>query len=276
MKITIHNKRFCRVEAERNLTILQISDVHYDATECDRALLTKHLKEAEKIGALVFCNGDWFDLMQGKKDPRGSYNSLRPEYKGIDYLDLVIQESAEFLSQFNLTYIFAQGNHETNITERMHHNPLSALCMLLKMKGREAHLLGYDGYIQYSFHQKGNSAGYLQYFHHGYGGAAPRSKGILNADLNQAAYPDADLYTTGHTHNKTYLPMIVERVDVRNFTIKEEQVIHLQTGSYKKLSSMGWAKEKGFKATPLGGWFVELSHHRTREKSYVNAKVYEA
>ena len=112
------NPRFTVIYADKELRTLQLSDVHYDSKECDRDLLDKHLKEAEKIGALVFINGDWFDLMQGKKDPRGSYTSLRPEYKAANYLDLVIQESADYLSQFNLQFIIGRGNHETNITER--------------------------------------------------------------------------------------------------------------------------------------------------------------
>ena len=258
IKILQLNPRFTLVEAGEKIETLQLSDVHYDSKECDRELLDKHLREAEKRGALVFINGDWFDLMQGKKDPRGSYSSLRPEYKGANYLDLVIQESADYLSKFDLQYIIGRGNHETNITERMHHDPIASLAMLMRMQGKEVTDVGYDGYICYRLRKSTTVASTLQYFHHGYGGAAPRSKGVLNADLNQAAYPDADIYTTGHTHNKTYLPLIAERVSKNTGVIKRSVCHHIQTGSYKKLSDMGWAKEKGFKATPMGGWWMDI------------------
>lgn len=258
------NPRFTVIYAENELRTLQLSDVHYDSKECDRELLDKHLKEAEKIGALVFINGDWFDLMQGKKDPRGSYTSLRPEYKAANYLDLVIQESADYLSQFNLQFIIGRGNHETNITERMHHDPIASLAMLMRNKGRNVIDVGYDGYICYRLNMNTMISSVLQYFHHGYGGAAPRSKGVLNADLNQAAYPDADIYTTGHTHNKTYLPLIAERVSKSTGAIKTSLCHHIQTGSYKQLSDMGWAKEKGFKATPMGGWWMDLKMRQKR------------
>lgn len=258
LKIEQLNPRFTLVEVEKEIHTLQLSDVHYDSKECDRELLDKHLREAEKRGALVFINGDWFDLMQGKKDPRGSYSSLRPEYKAANYLDLVIQESADYLSKFDLQFIIGRGNHETNITERMHHDPIASLAMLMRMQGKDVTDVGYDGYICYRMRKSTIIKSAVQYFHHGYGGAAPRSKGVLNADLNQAAYPDADIYTTGHTHNKTYLPLIAERVSNSTGVINQSICHHIQTGSYKKLSDMGWAKEKGFKATPMGGWWMSL------------------
>ena len=263
MKIEQVNPRFTLVEVNREIHTLQLSDVHYDSKECDRDLLDRHLREAEKRGALVFINGDWFDLMQGKKDPRGSYSSLRPEYKAANYLDLVIQESADYLSKFNLQYIIGRGNHETNITERMHHDPIASLAMLMRMQGKDVTDVGYDGYICYRMRWSSYVGSVVQYFHHGYGGAAPRSKGVLNADLNQAAYPDADIYTTGHTHNKTYIPLIAEKVSPSSGTIRRQVCHHIQTGSYKKLSDMGWAKEKGFKATPMGGWWLDIRVRQT-------------
>ena len=267
--ITQQSPRYTVVDStEKTVQTLQLSDVHYDSKECDRDMLHRHLKEAEKRGAIVFINGDWFDLMQGKRDPRGSYSSLRPEYKGVNYLDLVIQESAEYLSQFNIRWIIGRGNHETNITERMHHDPIASLAMLMRMKGREVTDVGYDGYICYRLRASTATQSALQYFHHGYGGASPRSKGVLNADLNQAAYADADIYTTGHTHNKTYLPLVTERVSRHSGVIKQTVCHHLQTGSYKRLSDMGWAKEKGFKATPMGGWWMDLEYSQKRQKEH--------
>jgi hypothetical protein len=229
-------------------------------------LLTKHLKEAERRNALVFINGDWFDLMQGKWDPRGGYSGLRQEYKHSDYLDRVIQDSADYLSKFDLQYIFALGNHETNIIKRMHTNPISAMCLLLRSQGKECVEMGYDGYILYNMSDTHTAEmrvdkTFVQYFHHGSGGNAPRSKGILSADIDQKDSPDADLITKGHDHNKWSFPSVVERVN-KFGTITNQTVWHLRTGSYQALPEYGWAKEKKFGHPSLGGWFVNLTLRR--------------
>jgi hypothetical protein len=230
------NDRYLRVKCERSIEILQISDVHYDSMTCDRKLLTKHLKEAEEKNALVFINGDWFDLMQGKWDPRGGYSGLRQEYKHSDYIDRVISDSAEYLSGFNLRYIIGLGNHETNIIKRMHTNPISSLAMLLRNNGKECVEVGYDGYIAYSFAPYTDKirSTYLQYFHHGSGGNAARSKGILTADIDQKDAPDADMITKGHDHNKWSYPSVVERVGIEG-SIRNKTVWHLRTGSFQGL-----------------------------------------
>ena len=36
------------------------------------------------------------------------------------------------------------------------------------------------------------------HYHHGYGGGAKRSKGILGADIDQKDFPDADIIVRGH------------------------------------------------------------------------------
>jgi hypothetical protein len=271
------SERLIMVKSKDPITVLQISDVHYDSPECDRELITKHLKEAERRGAVVFCNGDWFDLMQGKRDPRGSYSSLLPEYKHVDYLDRVIQDSADFLSKFNVTYIFGRGNHETNITQRMHTDPITSLCMLLRMAGKEAVDVGYDGYINYVISNgSGGGVSCLQYFHHGNGGAAPRSKGIMHADIDQKDAPDADLITKGHDHNKWVLPSPVERINTQSGTSTIKTVYHIRTGSYKKLSPMGWAKEKKFSEPPLGGWWTTFKSGRKKNLVWCETLIEEA
>lgn len=265
MEFEKQSARMLRVNTGNAITVLQISDVHYDSQTCDRAMLTKHLKEAESRGALVFINGDWFDLMQGKWDPRGSYSGLRPEYKYTDYLDRVISDSAEYLSKFKVKYIIGLGNHETNIIKRMHTNPISTLCMMLREKGNDAIEMGYDGYIKYCFDHKGSNDSLLQYFHHGSGGNAPRSKGIMTADIDQQQSADADLITKGHDHNKWSLPITVERVNNRGY-IHLKTVWHLRTGSYQGMPDYGWPKEKKFAQPTLGGWWTTMTSRLATSK----------
>jgi len=254
---TVHS-----VEVTQNhQPFLFISDVHFDSTKCDRDLLVKHLKKAREIGAKVFVFGDWFDLMQGKWDPRGTYSDLRPEYKSITYLDDVVQDSAEFLSDYlDIIVFFGRGNHETAIEKRMHTSPLDRLAYALNQKGGNVCVAGYSGWLKVEIFFNGKKrCNTFVHYHHGFGGNAPRSKGVLRCDLDQMQFPDASLIVRGHTHQKWHLPITVDRI-TRYGNLYQESTHHLQLGSYKLLGDRfaGWATEKGFQTPRLGGWFPTL------------------
>jgi len=269
---TVHVFNF-KIKASQPLHVLQISDVHYDSVKCDRELLTKHLREAEKLNALVVINGDLFDLMGGKYDPRSSYSDIRPEYKHINYLDAVIKDAAEYFSKFNLTYFIGRGNHETNISKRLHTDPTDRLAELLRYNGKTVATGGYSGWLVFKYRYGSNRGSIIQHYHHGSGGNAPRSKGILSADLDQKKFPDADIITRGHDHQKWHLPATVQRLQ-HNYEPKDKTVHHLRTGSYKKLGDgfAGWAIEKGFDRPRLGGWWMKLSAHGYKKTVSVSVR----
>lgn len=238
------------------------SDVHFDSKKCARELFTKHLKEAERRGAFVIINGDFYDLMQGRYDPRGGKYNIRPEYKHANYIDCVINDGADFLSSFNLRYFIGQGNHETNILKRLETNPIERLVERMNVcKPNSAWMGGYSGWLRFAFEHTAGGARmpYTIHYHHGYGGNAPRSKGLLKVDINQMQYPDADMLVRGHDHNKWHVPTTVKRL-THGFDEVERIVDHLQLGSYKGTDDRfaGWEVEKGFNEPTLGGYFVRL------------------
>tara|TARA_Y100000592_G_scaffold100459_1_gene180635 strand:+ start:1712 stop:2554 length:843 start_codon:yes stop_codon:yes gene_type:complete len=238
--------------------VLILSDVHFDSKHCDRALLTQHLDQARVRGARVFLNGDWLDLMGGKYDPRNTLpGGLRPEYRGQDYFDLVIQDAARFLEPYkDLLTIYAQGNHETNVRKRQHTDPSKRLVKLLQEMGSPVQLGGYSGWVKWRFQYRTEIHSELMHYHHGYGGNAPRSKGVLHVDIDQAKFPDADLIVRGHDHNKWHVPITVQRVN-NHMKVEQRTVHHIRCGSYKELSDGygGWEIEKGFAQPRLGGWW---------------------
>lgn len=92
---------------------LLMADVHWDNPHCDRKLLTKHLDQAKAANAGILCFGDWFCAMQGKFDPRRDKTSIRPEHAEGNYLDLLVNGSAEFLEPYREQVIaLMDGNHE--------------------------------------------------------------------------------------------------------------------------------------------------------------------
>lgn len=258
------NRTAFRVKAEQNQKFLFISDVHFDAVKCDRERLTRHLDQAKKDGAAVFVFGDWFDLMQGKYDPRGNYSDLRPEYKSITYLDDVIEDTVRFLDLYKGTIKFiSRGNHETNIEKRLHTSPLDRVAALHNNSGGDIVIGGYSGWLLVQMIRNEKSAASSKiHFHHGFGGNAPRSKGVLAVDLDQMQFPDADVIVRGHTHQKWHVPVVVDRItDYGNHY--QSRVHHLRTGSYKKLGDRfgGWATEKGFNTPTLGGWWLTMERN---------------
>jgi len=93
-----HNfHRYVIKEQKENAEIefLLTSDWHFDNPKTNRKLLFEHLDEAVKRNAKIIINGDMLCLMQGKYDPRKAKNAIRPEHNGNDYLDLVINDTAQ-------------------------------------------------------------------------------------------------------------------------------------------------------------------------------------
>jgi hypothetical protein len=268
---------------QRAVDVLNVSDVHYDSKHCDRDLLHKHLKEAEAKSAFVFINGDFFDLMQGRYDPRSGKYDIRPEYKHANYLDQVINDGADYLSSFNLTYLIGQGNHETNITKRLETNPIERMVERMRYAGKEVDMGGYEGwcvfrlaYLQGEEEKHNGSRTVKMYYHHGSGGGAPRTKGMLSSDMYQKDRPDADIITSGHDHNKWYMPITIDRLRA-NFEPYYTTVHHIRSGSYKlKQRGLGWEVERGFATPRMGGWWMNLALKAKNDRHIIEIAVSEA
>ena len=261
---------------EVHCVALLLSDVHFDSVKCDRDLLTSHLDTALALKASVYIFGDWFDLMQGMYDPRRSYSGLRPEYKSITYLDDVINDAVEFLMPYKeVLAMVGRGNHETNIEKRLSTSPIDRLVGGL---GGEVMAAPYSGWVQLVYNRSPDRTGgrymRMMHFHHGYGGNAPRSKGVLNVDLDQKEWPDADVIVSGHTHQKWHVPMTVERI-TDHLNVYEDTVHHLKLGSYKKLDRFaGWEVEKGFQQPRLGGWWMDAELRRIKKNKAETTRAY--
>ena len=280
-KVNIH--RFERMmKMSEDQWILNVSDVHYDSKNCDRKLLKKHFDLAKERNAWIIINGDWLDVMGMKRDPRSIPNDIRPEYmkQGASYLDLVIEDSFNFLKQYkdNIKLI-GYGNHETNIVKRQQIDPLKWLVHLLNANGSDVKLGAYTGAIIFKFqmHKEGGRHTSKWWYHHGYGGNAKRSKGVLNADLDIGQNPWADVITSGHDHQKWHLPYNIKNLDDRNDCWKIKNINVLKSGSYKKKSeAFGWEVEKNFNEPTLGGWWVKYKFKKDGKTKKLVKEVLEA
>jgi predicted phosphodiesterase len=235
-----------------NLFIL--SDVHLDSLKCNENLLNKCIKELNSTeNSLLLINGDFYDLMQGKYDPRRSYSGLNERYSKDNYIDEVVKHGREIISKIKRPVILGYGNHETNILNRLHTDVLQRTA-----DGFDNVLLSkYEGYIL--FRRRGYRT-FTLYHHHGHGNA-PRSKGALKVDLRSVK--PADAIVSGHTHQNYYIVKAVDLITDNGHIIKS-YIHHIQVPSLKeKDKGMGWAVEKEFD-NPVTGYIkmrVALSNH---------------
>jgi len=151
----------------------------------------------------------------------------------------------------------------------MHTSPLDRVAAVLRERGGDVHVGGYAGWLLAGERRSGNNLTRTRtkiHYHHGYGGNAPRSKGVLRVDLDQMQFPDAQILLRGHTHQKWYVPITVDRVNSYGNTY-QETTHHVQMGSYKLLGDRfaGWAVEKGFNTPRLGGWWATPKRHHKEE-----------
>lgn len=260
-----HTMKFpANKENNHTVPFLLVSDVHYDSRKCQRDLLKKHFDHIKKQNGFIMCFGDWFDVMGCYRDPRSKSADIRPEYisQNRSYLDLIVEDSFRFLENYKNNLIFmSDGNHETAIKKHRDTDILNTLVFLLRQSGSKVVKGGYSGFINLSLFEQKRKCPYIIAYHHGKGGNAPRSKGILHMDIDFKNYPDSNLFVSGHNHQKGLWPSVCYRRKTSGKIIHDTRY-WLKTGTYKRNESHtlmgGWEVEKGFDPTPLGGYYLNL------------------
>lgn len=270
------------------LDLLICSDIHFDSLKCDHASFKAHLDTIKEKNGQIIIVGDMFDVMGCHKDPRSKAADINPKYlqRGRSYLDLVVEDTYEFLKPYKENILtITYGNHETAILKHRDTDILDRLVYLLNQHpGKQVIKGDYAGWVLINMVRKGSNdtRQFRIAYHHGKGGSAKRSKGILYSQMDAMEYPDAHMIVSGHDHNKLYDPSNVRRriAGQKNMYTYNDTVHWLKTGSYKRSSdSMGWEVEKGFHPKRLGGWFVKLTYTRQQVKrdfSYISPTVTEA
>jgi len=265
---------------DKEVDLFICSDVHYDSLKCDRKSFKAHLDHIKAIDGKVLIVGDLFDVMGCYKDPRSKSADIDPRYivRDRSYLDVVLDDVYEFLKPYRENILMVSyGNHETAILRHRDTDITDRLVYLLNQDSEFKTQKGaYAGWVYLKLYPNIKNSRKLATFriayHHGKGGNAKRSKGILYSQLDAMEYPDANLIVSGHDHNKIYDPSNVRRrmAYQKSIYTYKDTVHWLKTGSYKKSADdFGWEVEKGFTPKRLGGWFVKLRQSR---RSFVRDK----
>jgi hypothetical protein len=238
------------------------SDAHHDNAHCDRKMELRHLEQALERDAGIIDNGDLFCVMNGKWDRRSDQTQLRPEHRGNNYLDLVVEEAAEFYAPFAKNFILlGHGNHETSILQHHQVDMTQRIAALLNANhGGDVRCHGYHGWVKFKT-TRGNQRRCINlYRHHGYGGASPVTKGVIRTARMAVYLPDAHIVVTGHDHNEWLFHIARHRISDLGRTYQDEQV-HLDIPGYKRACSMGdsnWEAVKGFAPQTCGAAWLRF------------------
>jgi UDP-2,3-diacylglucosamine pyrophosphatase LpxH len=259
------------VPKDKQIKLALFSDLHLDNPKCRRDLLKKDLDEAYKEGRWIIFNGDTFCLMQGKFDPRRNKSAIRSEDNVDDYLDKVIENTADFLAPYaKKILMFGSGNHESAILKNVETDVLNRLVEKMKLKtGEYIHTGAYHGWIFIRFLVGDSSSRttpripYKIYYNHGAGGDAEVTQGTIEHQRYGNYTEGADAIWSGHNHNQYVIPVMVHYLDssANVGCVPKARVIHnIRTATYKQeYTDGGFHVEKRRRAKPIGYAKMDLN-----------------
>jgi len=253
--------RFSDLATGDEVWLLLRSDAHHDSPYCDRKLERQHLDMAAERDALILDAGDTFDAMQGKFDPRRSYGDIRPEDKVETYYNSIVDHAAEDYAPYAKNWLmFGKGNHETAVANKANLCLLSMLTKEMNQDGANVFVGGYAGWIRLMFqYNKTKRKTFRLKYHHGSGGSAPVTRGVIQTNRQAVFLPDADIVWNGHNHQAYTLPIPRERL-TRTGRIEKDNCWFIRTPGYKDEWSRGegWAVERNGGPTPLGSVWLKF------------------
>jgi len=241
---------FDEVSAGWEQPILITADRHWDSVYSDRKMQKRHLDKAKEAGALILDLGDLFDAMQGRADRRGSKDAIRPELLTGDYFTNLPIAAAEWFGPYAEHWLLAaMGNHETGVLKHQETNLTRSFIRLMNSEyGGNVQGGRYGGYIRFQFRGTGRTyfpAITLRY-HHGSGGDARVTDGVIQTKRRAVWVPDADVFVSGHIHKTWQHPVPRERVTAGG-RVYEDHAMHLSIPTYKKApNDVGYSAEKEY------------------------------
>lgn len=233
------------------------SDIHLDSPDCDKDTLKCHLDYCLRDGRYILIGGDLFDAIL-LKDQKRAVNHLLTQ--SDNQLNVKLEEAAHFLTPYKNNILFmGRGNHEESVLK---YNGLDLLQLLVAMlNGGSKHKIqsgNYANFIRIGWlNRQGKIVEKYDIFqHHGFGGSAPVTKGMIDFSRISKGV-DADLIWIGHKHNA-----IVDYSDPIMFVDCKGEVVMknrqlLQTPSYQKgrtLDSNINFAERFYSHTALSGF----------------------
>ena len=261
--------RYDDVVADWEAWVLLRSDVHHDSPDCNRKLEKKHLDLAKERDAYIFDFGDTFDAMQGKFDPRRNLDDVRPEDKTQNYYGSIVEHAAEDYTPYVENFaMFGFGNHETAVLNKANTCLINSLVTLMNKGAKEEHRVfvgGYGGWVRFMFLISGTRRVSMRMrYHHGNGGNAPVTRGVIGTNRQAVFLPDADIVVNGHNHQAYIVPIARERLN-HNARVTKDLCWFVRVPGYKNEwgdGAEGWIVEKNGGPTPNGAVWLHFTYQK--------------
>jgi hypothetical protein len=239
-------------------------DCHIDSTLCH----TKRLKEdiqrvaADKHSRVVL-GGDVFDAMWAFGDPRGRSSLQFPALANSDKkIDVTLAYACEMFAPIaDKIDAVLSGNHEEKFAHRHGgYNLAEHLAIELGLN-----FIGYMGFLTY-FVDDGNKHVYpsIGYLHHGAGGNAPMTKGMLDLTRSKTKM-QYDWHMRGHIHEKTLSesPKLTRDGGFGNGRLLSMPVVAAIAGTYQRAYSDDatayYSEEREHAPSPIGAARIYLT-----------------
>ena len=236
------------------------SDIHFDSPDCDKETLKLHLDYCLQDKRYIMINGDLFDAILLKDQKRAVPHLVE---RADNQLNVKLEETAHFLTPYkDQILLISRGNHEESIIKYSGIDLLQMLTTMLNAGNKHQIQYGnYANFIRISW-TKGTKAvaKYDIFAHHGAGGSAPVTKGMIDFSRLSKGL-NADLIWCGHKHNSIvdYSDPIMYIDNNGKVMLKNRQLI--QTPSYQKGRTLDYNvnfAERFYSHTALSG-FGELN-----------------
>ena len=184
------------------LRIAFFSDLHIDSTGCDIEKLSNDLMAEKKAGARILINGDLVDGILPKDFKRYSRGGDRggTDAKLNEIVDLCV---AVLLPVADCIDVIGSGNHEESILKYHAFDITRAIIEQIRLRtGHVIRQAGYRGFVKYEMQHTsgGNKRSKTIFMHHGKGGSAPVTKGMIDLARLYTQFGSADILWVGHKH----------------------------------------------------------------------------
>lgn len=250
------------LEADQ-IDLFVTSDAHFDSVYCDRENLFRDMDSAKDIGAKIILNGDTFDAMQGRFDPRRDMEVIRPEYRASNYYDLIVEDAlAQFEPYAKNILLISPGNHELAVLKNANTFLSDRFVSGLNRMGGNVIHGGYGGFLRVILRRDGKASVTVIKYFHGSGGEAPVTRGAIQTSRQAVFLPDAEIVLNGHSHHQYWIPIVRERLSSKGVHYFDTQH-HVRTPGYCMSygdGQAGWDVTRGGVPKPVGGCFITIKY----------------
>lgn len=256
-----------------------LSDLHIGAATTDMAAIRADLKQAETLDARILINGDVFDAIVPKDSKRFRPDVLAPSLRGrADVLDGALKMAIDLLAPYaGRIDMIGVGNHESAVEKYHATDMVARLIRALRRAGGAPNYGGTAGYVDSRFGQASRSCNSRRikiYYHHGSGGSAPVTKGMIDF-ARRGVWVDSDIVWLGHKHNRILDSTVMRmRCPFAGDAVVYDPQVFVMTGGYRRPCTQtseralsrgrqsDYAEERGLAPQQLGGAIVRIEFAR--------------